>query len=231
TPTLERTLKLLIRGRMSVHRNTSEGAIVVDELRPGDFFGEFELLTVVRTGAKVIAEEPSAVLHIPARVVEEIAEKRPEVVEILWDSYFQRSFNSILRSARLFNRMAQEDLNRVTVEIEPVVLQPGDIVLTSGERPDGLYGVVGGSLAVIHEEQRPPRILSRVGPGEFFGLTASSAPGHERATVVAVEDTTMLWLPSISLMTLESIVPALSTALRSSGRDSKWPYKLADAAP
>lgn len=220
-----RALYVIVRGAFDVRRRVGADRVSVDRLGPGDFFGEAELLTAGISDCEYFALDDSMLLELPARVVEEIASRRPEVRELLWDAYFTRSFQSMMGTSTLFAGIDAEVLSRIAVELEPLVFQAGDIILRSGEEPEGLYCVVGGSLAVVRSESEPPAIITRLAGGAFFGGLPDERVEAPRATIIATEGSTLLWLSPFAMASLLVSVPELGAALRVAERAAPWPYE------
>jgi CRP-like cAMP-binding protein len=225
--TRPRALYIVIRGTLKVVREAEgRGEIAVDVLHPGDFYGEFELLTVVSTGARVIAIEPVEVLEVVEGELAGIVERAPDVQLLLWDSYFNRSFHSAMAVSDLFSTLPNEVITRISSELVPLQFEAGDIVLRTGELPQGLYGVVGGSLAVVDPNRPVGEILTRLAPGNFFGVLSSASGDPVSASVVATEASTLLWLPPEALAALREQLPLFAEALAEAGRGRSWRYSL-----
>ena len=68
-------------------------------------------------------------------------------------------------------------------------------LIEQGEPATGLYLIVSGHAAIIHEDDRERRRLCRrLGPGEFFGEEALTGHRAQNASVVATETVTCLVL-------------------------------------
>ena len=217
---------VIIRGQFQLRSSNTLNDIPLEVLEAGDFFGEFELLAMASVGTEAIASMSSAVLELPARVIEEIAADRPAVHDLLREAFHSRAFHSVMLGSSLFSDLPRDAMSRIAVELEPLTFQPGDIVFCEGEKPRGLYAVVGGNLAVVSPENEGS-VVARLTPGEFFGTpTDDWAMEPAESTVVATEDCTLLWLPPWTLAPLTETLPGFSLALRNANADALWPHKL-----
>jgi CRP-like cAMP-binding protein len=69
-------------------------------------------------------------------------------------------------------------------------------------------------------------VMSRLAPGEFFGVVSSASGSPVTASVVATEDTTLLWLPPETLRALKEGDPAFTEALANASHSRVWEYRL-----
>src|SRR5207237_4745845 len=65
------------------------------------------------------------------------------------------------------------------------------VIAQQGEVGDALYVVVSGEVSVVHEGP-PPRELTRLGEGAFFGEISMLTDFPRIATVLALEETEVL---------------------------------------
>ena len=219
-------LYIVARGQVEVRQTQGGTRFSVNVLGPGDFFGETRLLTQSETDVDVVALSDALLLELPERVVGEIAEQRPEIRAVLWDVYFTRSFYSTVATSRLFDGLSQVALKRMAAEFEPQVYQCGDIVLCDSEPPEGLYCLVGGSLAVIDLSTDPGAFLERLSPGAFFGAMENEVVSARPTLVLATEGSTVLCLPRVALAGLLDTIPVLSEAFETASSRSCWSYLL-----
>jgi len=223
-------LYVVVRGEIELLRELGGEKRGVDLLGPGDFFGESGLLTLGAPDADAMARTDALLIELPARAVDEIADLRPEVRDLLWDTYFTRSFHSMMATSPIFGSLDLESLTRISVELEPLAFQCGDIVLCDTEPPAGLYCVVGGNLSVVDIDAEPSTIIERLLPGDFFGSVRGEVVSQRPAMVVATEGTTVLWLPLSSVTSLVAAIPPFARALAAVTPSQRWPYHLVPAA-
>jgi CRP-like cAMP-binding protein len=222
-----RALYVTVQGCLEVRRPVEgRGVKAVDLLRPGDFFGEFELLTVVDSDAHLVAVTAAEIIEIPEHIVDEIGASWPEVRELLWEAYYRRSFHSMMAVSSLFSDLPRDVVSQIAVELEPLVFEVGDIVLRRGHQPEGLFGIVGGSLVVVKPREPSGQLVARLGPGDFFGVVSSASGTPSPASVVATEGSTLVWLPVEVIRSLRDRLPDFDAALVAAGRGRLWRYPM-----
>jgi len=80
------------------------------------------------------------------------------------------------------------------------VLQKGATVYSIGDRPDGIYGVASGQLAVeMAPNEQGPHIIHTLRPGAWFGEAAFLGDESRLVTVVATRPSHCLYLPRSEL--------------------------------
>ena len=87
----------------------------------------------------------------------------------------------LLRSVPIFAPLAVPTLARIAAELEPIVAQPGDVIIQEGEGGDRFYLIDEGEVDV----SMAGRAVRRLGPGEYFGELALLRDVPRTATVAA----------------------------------------------
>ncbi len=229
--TPKRSLYVVIRGQFELLTyDDLNSHVTLQVLEPGDFFGEFGLLANHEDGPRVLALKASSILEIPGRLVDELASESPATRELLREVYHSRAFRMVMARSPLFSQVPSDIVTRISVELEPLRFQAGDIIFKSGETPQGLYIVVSGNLAVVSLGGNT-NVITRLSSEEFFSEVEASDAFTEPSAVVATEDCTMLWLPPWSFVPLRETLPAFSRALREATPSTAWPHKLVERQP
>ncbi|MCX7682307.1 MAG: cyclic nucleotide-binding domain-containing protein [Anaerolineae bacterium] len=100
-----------------------------------------------------------------------------------------------LRTIPLFAGLRKEELREVARLVKKKSYQAGDRVCRQGDEGHSLYYIERGELRVLHvDAQGIEREVRHLGPGEYFGETSLLLGEPRDATVVAVQDTTVLAL-------------------------------------
>ena len=229
--TPKRSLYVVIRGQFELLTYDDLNVhVTLQVLEPGDFFGEFGLLATHEDGPRVLALRPASILEIPRRLVDELLAESPATRELLREVYHSRAFRMVMARSPLFNQVPADVVTRISVELEPLRFQAGDIVFRSGETPEGLYIVVSGNLAVVGLGGAS-NVVTRLSAEEFFSEVEQADVSTESVAVVATEDCTLLWLPPWSFVPLRESLPAFSRALREATPSTAWPHKLVERQP
>ncbi len=95
----------------------------------------------------------------------------------------------------------------------PVRFGFGDVIVTEGDPPDGLYVLAHGSARVLTERDGTEITLGRAGAGATFGEAALVTGGPRTATVRASEPVEALRLGREAFDALVSLHPEINTAL------------------
>ena len=88
----------------------------------------------------------------------------------------------------------------------------GDTLFAEGDRPDGMYVLVEGSVRVLVDHNGQEITLGRVGPGEWFGENSLLDGSTRSATVRASEAIRVLWLDRLVFDALLELHPEVREA-------------------
>ena len=114
-----------------------------------------------------------------------------------------------LQSAPAFGRLPTQQLVRLAEVLEEVRLGAGDAIFAKGDEGDGIYFVYEGEV----EMHRGEEVISRTGPGAFFG-ELSTLDGVPRTLAArASEPTVLLRLDREELLALMENQPALAIGI------------------
>ena len=101
-------------------------------------------------------------------------------------------------------------LLRTTAEIYP---DAGDAIISSGAENDTMYFICAGSVRVSLDAPDECLILGDFGPGRWIGEMGMIQPAPAAASVVALEDCTLLSLSHDEFTELRRASPALTSVL------------------
>ena len=101
-------------------------------------------------------------------------------------------------------------LLEATREVRPAA---GDTVIASGTLNDTMYFVCGGSVRVSLESPDECSVLGDFGSGQWIGEMGMLEPAQAAASVVALEDCTLLSLSHDEFMALRRKSPELTSVL------------------
>ncbi|MEW6302852.1 MAG: ATP-binding protein [Verrucomicrobiota bacterium] len=113
-----------------------------------------------------------------------------------------------------FSGLLAEELQSVAQTAEVRFYKAGDPVFKEGDPGDGLYVVLEGLVqvsALVGQEQR--KVLSRIGPGDFFGEMAVLDNEPRSATATAEKDTRAFFIQRQNLLSVLESSPQLSVSL------------------
>ncbi|MDO8754836.1 MAG: cyclic nucleotide-binding domain-containing protein [Anaerolineales bacterium] len=102
--------------------------------------------------------------------------------------------NVFLNKIHLFNGLKDEQLTGISVKLEERVYPADAIIFDFGEKPDGFYLIYKGKVKVVRPRERGDDFLAWLTAGDYFGELALFERRNRSATVIAVEETVILFL-------------------------------------
>lgn len=112
----------------------------------------------------------------------------------------------MLRKAPLWSGLTEKELKVIARAFKELKYESGDFIVRKGERGIGFYLIADGTVEVRSDG----RVLSKLGPGQFFG-EMSLLDGQPRlADVVALEPSTCLALTSWNFNSIISDYPKIA---------------------
>lgn len=104
-----------------------------------------------------------------------------------------------LRATQLFADLPDVELGSLLDLCEPVNLRAGEVLIEEGTHGDAFFVVVDGELEVTKRSGDGALPLARLGPGSIVGEMAVIEGRPRNASVVALNDATVLRVPSDAL--------------------------------
>jgi len=121
-------------GNISIILNSPDGReMVINQMRPGDMFGELGILTKKTRSTSAIAQSKSEVLTIPKRVFTEIVKSEPQFAIRMLEITAERLQTSGKRESALAFLDAQARLARLLLELEEQEQDKGYITISQEE--------------------------------------------------------------------------------------------------
>lgn len=118
------------------------------------------------------------------------------------------------KPADLFVQLLTEELHQLKREAKPMSFRAGEIIFQQGDPGDGVYVVESGNVeisALVKEKQQ--RVLTRYGPGGFFGEMAVIDEHPRSATAIATADSALSFIPAAVLRRALDQSPQLLVSL------------------
>lgn len=189
---------LIVDGSVQVTKKVKgRGEALLGTLGRGDFLGEIAYMTDKRRSATITAESTCQLLSWEGKAIRELKDHHPQVTQILFQTFWERSLNTVLSLSPIFSHLDRDKRKEVINQLQPKSYDPKEIVLREGEvNPEGtLYILKKGEAAVFTEETgdfKHPIAVLKVGDifGEYSVLTNRACT----ATVAAKTDLDVLTL-------------------------------------
>ena len=137
----------------------------------------------------------------PEQTPDQASEQTPE----------QRQFNVHLRKIPLLAGLSEPEMTRVKGDIRFRQYGKRDVVLHKGGSGDGLLFLLGGQLQVLDITEDGRAVgLRMLSPGDFFGEIALINNSTRSASVVAMTDAVVAFLPAGTALHLFSHAPSVA---------------------
>lgn len=148
--------------------------------------GEMAAVLDQPRNATVVATAPCAGIRITKDALLAAVASDPGFAQELQAFADLRAATNFLRRDSPFADLPSEAIADLAAHLTPVRFQPGDVILTEGERGDDAYLLRSGDVEVVHAQSGGERTVARVGAGTFLGevsvLTGSARSATARAT-------------------------------------------------
>ena len=126
----------------------------------------------------------------------------------------ERQIQIHLRKIPLLSGLNDEEISKVKAELRIRQYLKRDIVLQKGGSGDGLLFLLSGQLQVIDVTEDGRAIgLRMLAPGDFFGEIALINGSTRSASVVAMSEVLVAFLPAPTAMHLFSHVPSVANQM------------------
>lgn len=179
------SLFFIIEGKVEVFTERNERKFL-DILKSGDFFGEFSFFTGGRRFATVKTKEETTCLEITKKAFEEISEKHPNFMKVVFDFYKIRVLDALLAHTYLFSNLRPHERKEILSFFEPLIVEEGKEIIKEGEEGDALYVIKDGTAEVFTVDAFGNEVfLAELGEGDFFGEVALITKKPRTATVRA----------------------------------------------
>ena len=93
-----------------------------------------------------------------------------------------------LQQNRYFKDLSNDELNRLTAQMQLSKHSDGHIFIEEGERGDTIFLILEGNVAVMRKQNDQQQYLTELGTGDFFGLLSLVDHEPRTATCQAVGD-------------------------------------------
>jgi len=115
----------------------------------------------------------------------------------------------MLQKAPLWSGLTEKELKVIAHSFKELKYETGDVIVRKGEAGIGFYLMAEGNVEVRSDGQ----VLSRLGPGQFFGEMSILDGQPRSADVVALEPSRCLALTSWSFKSIVSSHPKMALKL------------------
>ncbi len=197
-------------------------------LHENAIFGEMALLSAQPRSASVRSVGEVDLLELGRQSLASIADEVAAVATALHAFTRDRLLGNLMAKSALFrpfDRQQQRDLLRRFTSHD---VGPGTVIIHEGEPGRGLFVVLAGELEVSRRgEGGAPQPLGTLALGDVFGEIALMRGGETSATVVAVRQSTVLFLGREYVERMVAAFPELRRYLEELAGDREVDNQLA----
>jgi len=114
----------------------------------------------------------------------------------------------LLAKIALFESLTEEDLDNLTMRLEEVVYEEGDIVFRQGDEGSSLFIVEDGAIEIGYGEGKTRVVLAALFNGQYFGELSLFDGSPRSATATALKRSTLIRLDREDLVDFVNKNPA-----------------------
>lgn len=199
------------RGELEVRRLRGGETTVLGRLTNGEIFGEMALLARAPRSGSVVAARPAIVLEVSRDALDEIADEHPDLAREIASHCRDRMIENLMRTAPALVSVPEADRPALIERFQTRIFEANDRLITQDDKPQGLFMIASGEVAVIRREadSTDPLVLSTLAPGDIVGEVATVLRRRAGADVIALHPTVTLFLPASDFMGLVHDHPAI----------------------
>lgn len=106
----------------------------------------------------------------------------------------------LLKQTSLFAELSADDVSKLGPSTRVEVYAPGHVILREGRVGTAFYVIISGQVEVIKGMGgTAPKVVAKLGPGDFFGEIAALIHVTRSASVKAVAETKCLMIHRMDL--------------------------------
>lgn len=158
----------------------------VNELGPGDLFGEMTCISRYPRSATVQAKTDCVMLEMLRNVLD-IMQRNKTVRSQIEENYRKRALDDHLRTVPMFANLSQEFIDKLRDKVELIRYNKGEIICRQNDLADSFYLVRIGFVKVTEDHPGGDLVLAYLGRGGFFGEMGLLGEGRRTATVSALD--------------------------------------------
>lgn len=181
--------------RLDEISGTSKREHLLARLGPGAFFGEMSLVSSAPRAAQVRAATTCVLLRAHKEALEELATSQPQIGDVLVAFCHARMLENVMRVSPVLSPVPASKRADVIARFSTDFKESSEVIIAEGEEGQGLYVIVSGKVQVHKTMDRQLVQLATLGAGDLFGEISLVMRRKSTATVIAVEDTALLFLP------------------------------------
>lgn len=212
-----RSFFVIVSGEARVERDGK----VLATLGRAELFGEMALLSKGPRTASVVADSACELFEVTSERIDDIKGRYPSVDGVLQRFCRERLLSNVLGASLpggLFEGLSEVLVREMTRAFRTVRVPMGKRVVTQGEKGRGLFVVLSGALDVSRDDDGRVRTVSQLKEGDVFGEMSLLLDEPASASVMALENTTVLALSRQGFRTFCKRHPSMKRRLEELAR-------------
>jgi ATP-binding cassette subfamily B protein len=199
-------------------------------LRPGDSFGEVELVAGVSRPHTVRASGDVLALRLDRSIFEELITANPDIRTYLELQLKHRTLQGYFRAFPAFARLPPEAVMGVVLaDLEPTIVEAGTTIFREGDPPGPLYLIEEGRARVFTTVEGKRTYVANVGTGDYFGEASALHGTPRQVSVEAITRCRVLTLQRETFAQLANALPEFRARLDE--RIAQHEYRTRAATP
>lgn len=189
---------VVARGEVDVSRQMLRMSwpVHLARLGTGALVGEMALLSRAPRTATVTTASPVILLIARKKDLDRAVTKSPELGREFAEHCRRRMLDNLIRTSPILHSVNPTERAELVQRFAIRAFEPGERLIAQGRKPDGLFLVASGEVAIVHQEPNGDKtVVARLGPGEVLGEVALVLRRPANADVVAHHPTVTLLLP------------------------------------
>jgi len=175
---------ILLNGKADVYLNKPGGSeLLVNQLKPGQYFGEMALLGggVRAATVKASGDGPVSVVALDEKAFNSLVNDSRSLREELSGLIETRNMYNHLHAVSSLN---EKTLGSILKETKPVLYEAGRDIVKQGDVGNSFYLLLDGSVDIlVKDEHREERLVNQLSGGSYFGEMALMGDKRRTATV------------------------------------------------
>jgi CRP-like cAMP-binding protein/Fe-S-cluster-containing dehydrogenase component len=158
----------------------------VNELHPGDLFGEMSCMNRYPRSATVRAKTDCVMLEMLKNVLE-IVQRNKTMRAQIEKNYRNRALDDHLRTVPMFANLSQDFIDGLRNKVDLIRYSAGDVICRQNDLADSFYLVRIGFVKISESRPGGELVLAYLGRGGYFGEIGLLGEGRRTATVTALD--------------------------------------------
>ena len=175
---------ILLNGKADVYINKPGGGeLQVNQLKPGQYFGEMALLGggVRAATVKASHEGPASVLALDEKAFNALIDDSRSLREELMGLVERRNTYHQLQT---LSSLDEKALSSILKDVEPVIYKEDQEIIKQGDVGDTFYLLLDGQVDILVRDERGGEVLvNQLSRGSYFGEMALMGNKRRNATV------------------------------------------------